>query len=41
LATRFVAVPGCNRSLDACTFKFGNRIRFRGEPFIPLPETVT
>lgn len=36
----FTAVPGCARSLDACTNKFGNRIRFRGEPFIPQPETV-
>jgi uncharacterized phage protein (TIGR02218 family) len=34
------AVPGCNRSLDVCTNKFNNRIRFRGEPFIPQPETV-
>lgn len=36
----FTAVPGCARNLDACTFKFSNRQRFRGEPFIPQPETV-
>ncbi len=37
----FVAVPGCARTLDACTTKFSNRLHFRGEPFIPQPETVT
>jgi uncharacterized phage protein (TIGR02218 family) len=36
----FVAVPGCARTLDACTNKFANRLHFRGEPFIPQPETV-
>lgn len=37
----FVALPGCNRSLDGggCA-KFNNRGRYRGEPFIPQPETV-
>lgn len=37
----FIAVPGCNRSLNAggCA-KFANQLRFRGEPFIPQPETV-
>lgn len=37
----FVAAPGCARNLDACTNKFNNRVQFRGEPFIPQPETVT
>lgn len=37
----FVATPGCSRSLDTCTTKFNNRLHFRGEPFIPQPETVT
>ncbi len=36
----FLAVPGCSRSTDACTNKFNNLVRFRGEPFIPQPETV-
>ena len=33
--------PGCDRSLGAggCS-RFGNRLRFRGTPFIPLPETA-
>lgn len=37
----FIALPGCNRSLDGngCA-KFNNRLRYRGEPFIPQPETV-
>jgi uncharacterized phage protein (TIGR02218 family) len=37
----FIAVPGCPRSLDVCTTRFNNRVRYRGEPFIPQPETVT
>ncbi len=37
---QLVVVPGCSRSLSACTTKFANRLRFRGEPFIPQPETV-
>jgi uncharacterized phage protein (TIGR02218 family) len=36
----FKVVPGCPRTLDACTNKFNNRLHFRGEPFIPQPETV-
>lgn len=41
LTDSFVALPGCNRSLDGggCA-KFNNRARYRGEPFIPQPETV-
>lgn len=34
------AVPGCNRSMAMCSGKFNNRPRYRGEPFIPQPETV-
>ena len=35
----FTLSPGCDRSLGAggCA-KFSNRLRFRGTPFIPLPE---
>jgi uncharacterized phage protein (TIGR02218 family) len=41
VADAFVALPGCNRSLTTggCA-KFNNRARYRGEPFIPQPETV-
>lgn len=31
--------PGCNRTYAACQ-AFGNTPRFRGEPFIPAPETA-
>lgn len=36
----FEAYPGCSRSKDTCQNKFNNLVRFRGEPFIPQPETV-
>ena len=37
----FALTPGCNRSLgDGGCAKFNNRLRFRGTPFIPLPETA-
>ncbi len=39
--TPFILTPGCDRSLGAggCA-KFGNRVMFRGTPFIPQPETA-
>lgn len=37
----FVAYPGCDRTMASCSGKWGNLIRFRGEPFIPAAETVT
>ena len=37
----FTITPGCNRSLDSAgCAKFNNRLRFRGTPFIPKPETA-
>jgi len=36
---QFLIYPGCPRTLDACTNKFGNRARYRGMPFIPVAET--
>lgn len=33
--------PGCNKTMDTCTNKFSNIIKFRGFPFVPVPETVT
>jgi len=37
----FTITPGCDRSLGSsgCA-KYSNRLRFRGAPFIPKPETV-
>lgn len=36
----FKAWPGCDRTLATCVAKFNNRSRYRGEPFLPQPETV-
>lgn len=36
----FSAYPGCNQTKDTCSGKFANLARFRGQPFIPVPETV-
>jgi uncharacterized phage protein (TIGR02218 family) len=33
-------LPGCDKKLLTCTGKFGNTNRFRGQPFVPSPETV-
>lgn len=30
---------GCDRTLATCTSKFSNDINFKGQPFIPIPET--
>ncbi|CAK8163528.1 putative Beta tubulin [Candidatus Xenohaliotis californiensis] len=30
--------PGCEKTIEACFFKFGNSINFRGEPYIPVNE---
>lgn len=37
----FSLSAGCPRTRDACQGVFNNLARFRGEPFIPAPETVT
>ncbi len=37
----FTIVPGCDKTVTTCNGRFGNKIRFRGFPFIPKPETVT
>ncbi|MDS7933596.1 DUF2163 domain-containing protein [Acinetobacter sp. V91_7] len=31
--------PGCDKRLDTCSNRFNNRARFRGAPFVPVPET--
>lgn len=36
----FSAVAGCDRSLATCRAKFNNALRFRGFPFVPVPETT-
>ena len=32
--------PGCDKRLDTCKNRFNNFARFRGAPFIPVPETA-
>jgi len=37
----FTLRAGCNKVYGGdCTVKFANQARFRGEPFIPAPETI-
>ncbi|MCJ0828838.1 DUF2163 domain-containing protein [Acinetobacter sp. NIPH1876] len=31
--------PGCDKRLETCQNRFNNRVRFRGAPFVPIPET--
>ncbi|WP_289345235.1 DUF2163 domain-containing protein [Acinetobacter baumannii] len=31
--------PGCDKRLDTCDNRFNNRARFRGAPYVPIPET--
>ena len=41
-ADAFTLRAGCNKSKDGdCTGKFANTAKFRGEPYIPPPETIT
>lgn len=37
----FTITPGCNKSFSTCGTKYANTLRFRGHPFVPVPETVT
>ncbi len=34
----FTAWPGCDRTLATCEAKFSNKLRYRGQPWIPVPE---
>jgi len=36
----FKAYPGCDKQQSTCTTKFNNLPRFRGFPYIPIPETA-
>ena len=36
----FTLYPGCNKTQGACNNKFSNMDRFRGQPYVPAPETV-
>lgn len=37
----FSVYPGCDKLQSTCSSKFSNLARFRGQPYIPAPETVT
>ena len=37
----FSVYPGCDKTQAVCQSKFNNVARFRGFPFIPVPETTT
>ena len=36
----FHALPACDKSMNCCKVRFNNLARFRGYPFIPVPETA-
>lgn len=36
----FDCFPGCDKTLYTCQNKFANKVNFRGEPFIPAPESI-
>jgi len=37
----FTVLPGCDRQQSTCQNKFNNIIHFRGQPYVPVPETVS
>lgn len=37
----FTIYPGCDKTRGTCNSRFANLSRFRGAPYIPVPETVT
>lgn len=37
----FYAWPGCDKAQGTCESKFASLPRFAGQPYIPLPDTVT
>ena len=37
----FTITQGCDLSLSTCTTKFSNKAHFRGQPFVPLPVSVS
>jgi len=36
----FTIYPGCDKTQGTCATKFSNVIHFRGQPYVPAPETV-
>lgn len=36
----FVIYPGCDKTQATCSNKFANLVHFRGQPYVPAPETI-
>ena len=36
----FMIYAGCDKQLTTCQTKFSNGANFKGQPFVPIPETV-
>lgn len=36
----FTVYPGCDKTQATCLSKFNNVIHFRGQPYVPAPETI-
>lgn len=36
----FTVLPGCDKTMATCSGRFNNLPRYRGQPFIPVAETV-
>lgn len=39
LGQRIKVYPGCDKRLETCMNRFSNKAKFRGAPFVPVPET--
>lgn len=39
IGQRIKIYPGCDKRLETCQNRFNNFARFRGAPFVPIPET--
>jgi uncharacterized phage protein (TIGR02218 family) len=37
----FTVYPGCDKQQATCSAKFSNLANFRGQPYVPAPETIT
>ena len=35
----FKVYPGCDKRVDTCGNRFGNKVNFKGTPYVPIPET--
>lgn len=40
LGVTFSIYPGCDKTMTTCQTKFSNLSKFRGFPFVPVPETA-